>query len=188
MFRGLINDAKSAAGSMIAKYLARASVAVPFIVAAGFGTAATTVMLVDRYGSIAAYSIVAGAFTLIGLVAAFVVSVKEQEEEVAAEHAEARDTAEVGTEAAAQAAVQLPIAALGALFSTPGGTTAVMGGAKVLARNLPLVVLLALLAMLFWPTEHAAGEEEPEAEARKPNGMHPPTAHANGHDMQRDAA
>ena len=35
MFRGLINDAKSAAGSLIAKYLARASVAVPFVVALG---------------------------------------------------------------------------------------------------------------------------------------------------------
>ena len=70
MFRGLINDAKSAAGSLVAKYLARASVAVPFIVAFGFATAAITVMLVERYGHVAAYWMVAGGFTLIGLVAA----------------------------------------------------------------------------------------------------------------------
>ena len=190
MFRGLINDAKSAAGSIIARYLARASVAVPFLVAFGFATAAATVVLVDRFGSVAAYSMVAGGFTLIGLVAAFVVSVKEQEEEVADKTAEAHDTAEVSTEAAAQAAVQLPIALLGALFSTPGGATAAMGGARMLARNIPLVVLLALLAMLFWPTDPAAAsQEEPEADVRKPNGMHPPTGHVNGHDdMQRDAA
>jgi hypothetical protein len=46
MFRGLINDAKAAAGSLVGKYLVRASVAVPFIVAAGFGVAALTVSLV----------------------------------------------------------------------------------------------------------------------------------------------
>lgn len=189
MFRGLINDAKSAAGSIIAKYLARASVAVPFLIAFGFGTAAATVVLVDRFGSVAAYSMVAGGFTLIGLVAAFVVSVKEQEEEVADKTADAHDMAAVSTEAAAQAAVQLPIALLGALFSTPGGATAAMGGARMLARNIPLVVLLALLAMLFWPTDPAAAsQEEPEADVRKPNGMHPPTGQVNGHDIHRDAA
>ena len=60
MFRGLINDAKSAAGAMIAKYLARASVAVPFLVALGFGTAALAVMLVERFGSAYAYLMLAG--------------------------------------------------------------------------------------------------------------------------------
>ena len=83
MFRGLINDAKAAAGSLVGKYLVRASVAVPFIVAIGFAVAAITLMLVDRFGAINAYLMVAGGFTLIGLIAALVVTVKEQEEEVA---------------------------------------------------------------------------------------------------------
>jgi dienelactone hydrolase len=47
VFAGLIKDAKSAAGGLIGKYLARASVGVPFIVALGFSLAATTVMLVE---------------------------------------------------------------------------------------------------------------------------------------------
>ena len=53
MFRGLISDAKSASGSLITKHLTRASVAVPFAVALGFATAAITLVLVDRFGSIA---------------------------------------------------------------------------------------------------------------------------------------
>jgi hypothetical protein len=58
MFRGLINDAKSAAGSVVAKYAARASVAVPFFIALGFATAAVTLMLVEQFGHRNAYLIV----------------------------------------------------------------------------------------------------------------------------------
>ena len=83
MFRGLINDAKAAAGSLVGKYLMRASVAVPFVVAFGFGVAAVTLMLIDRFGAINAYLMVAGGFTLIGLIAVLVVNVTEQEEESA---------------------------------------------------------------------------------------------------------
>jgi hypothetical protein len=186
MFKGLINDAKTAAGALVAKYLARVSVAVPFIAALGFATAATTVMLVERFGHIAAYWMVAGGFVLIGLIATLVVSVKEQEEEVAEQQAEARDTAEVGTDAAAQAAVQLPIALLGAIFSSPVvGSGAVAGGIRLLGRNIPLVILLAVLAMLFWPTKSGDAEAaEADAGPRKPNGMHPPA----GADLRHEAA
>jgi uncharacterized membrane protein YebE (DUF533 family) len=111
VFRTLINDAKSAAVSVVARYAVRASVAVPFLVAAGFGTAALTLMLVDRFGSLTAYAIMAGGFAAIGLVAALAVTVKEQEEEVADAAAEQNDTGEVATDAAAQAAVQLPLGA-----------------------------------------------------------------------------
>jgi hypothetical protein len=186
MFKGLINDAKTAAGALVAKYLARVSVAVPFIAALGFATAATTVMLVERFGHIAAYWMVAGGFVLIGLIATLVVSVKEQEEEVAEQQAEARDTAEVGTDAAAQAAVQLPIALLGAVLSSPAvGSGAVTGGIRLLGRNIPLVILLALLALLFWPTKSGDAEAaESDADPHRPNGMHPPTSA----DLRREAA
>jgi uncharacterized membrane protein len=187
MFRGLINDAKSAAGSLIAKYLARASVAVPFVVALGFATAAITLMLVERFGTITASWIVAGGFTLIGLVATLAVSVKEHEEEVAEKQAEEADTTQAAADAAAQAAAQMPLALLGAVLSTPMGPSTVAGGAKMVARNMPLVVLLALIALLFWPSEPAAAEEAEADEAhagrpngagprRQPNGYHPEAA------------
>ena len=179
MFRGLINDAKAAAGSLVGKYLMRVSVAVPFIVAIGFGIAATTVFLVDKLGSLYAYLTIGGAFTLIGLMAALVVSVKEQEE-AAETKVEATDTASVATDAAAQAAVQAPLALLGTLFATPAGPAMLAGGTKALARNIPLVVLLALIGMLFWPVD----EKAPAEDAAEANGAYPPVP--NG--LHRQAA
>jgi len=180
MFRGLINDARAAAGSLVGKYLVRATVAVPFLIAIGFTVAAITLMLIDRFGAISAYWMVAGGFTLIGLIAAVVVTVKEQEEEIAETQAEASDTASVATDAAAQAAVQAPLALLGALFSSPAGPAAPAGGAKLVLRNIPLVVLLALIGMLFWPSEspaeEAADDIGTDLRGERPNGAHPPSA------------
>src|SRR5262245_49117468 len=153
MFRGLINEAKSAAVSVVAKYLARASVAVPFVIAVGFAIAAISHMLIARFGAVLGCWILAAGFTLIGVLATLFVKHKEQGEEVAAQAAQAGDTADVANEAAAQALVQMPVALAGALLSTPLGPKAFASSAKVLLRNLPLVVLLALLALLFLQTE-----------------------------------
>ena len=152
MFRTLINDAKSAAGSVIGKYAIRVSVAVPFLVAAGFATAAGTLLLIERFGAITAYVIMAGGFAAVGLIASAVVAVKEQEGVATDTKAEATDTADVATDAAAQAAVQLPIALLGTLLTTPMGPGLAAGSAKALVRNLPLVILVALIGLLFWPS------------------------------------
>ena len=117
MFRGLINDAKSAANSLVLKYVARASVAVPFVIALGFAMAALAAWLVNLYGYVTGYLIMAGGLALIGVIAALAVSVKENEEEIADQAAEEADTSNVATEVAAQA----PLALLGALFTMPGG-------------------------------------------------------------------
>jgi len=185
MFRALINDAKSAATSaasaLVVKYLARASVAVPFIIAVGFAIAAITHLVVNRFGAVAGCWLLAAAFTLIGLAATLFVKRKEQEGADAEQAAAASDTAAVAHEVAAQA----PLALLGALMSTPLGPKALTGGVKTMARNLPLVVLLALIAMLFWPTEETAVGEaaddglQPSPPAPEPNGAYRP--HGNGY-------
>ena len=113
--------------------MARASVAVPFIIALGFALAAITVMLVERFGHVMAYWMVAGGLAAIGIVAAAAVSVKEQEEEEAEQAAQDADTGDVVSEATAQAVVQTPIALLGALFSMPGGAASALSIARVLA-------------------------------------------------------
>ena len=51
MFAGLINQAKSAVSHLVLKYVARVSVGVPFVIAAGFALAAITVILVERFGT-----------------------------------------------------------------------------------------------------------------------------------------
>ena len=171
MFRGLISDAKSASGSLITKYLTRASVAVPFAVALGFATAAITLMLVDRFGSIAAFWMIAGGFTVIGLAATRVVTVKEREEEVA--EAENQGTV-VAAELVSQAAMQGLMALAGALLSTPLGPGTLTAGAKMVVRNIPLMVLLALLALLLWPSQSESDAEAPDVGLGKANGMRPP--------------
>jgi len=171
MFAGLINQAKSTITGLVLKYVARASVAIPFVIAAGFALAAVTVMLVERFGHVMAYWLVAGGLAAIGVVAAIVVSVKEHQEEAAEKEAEKTDTAEVVSEAAAEAIVQTPVALLGTLFSVPGGASAALGTARLLGRNYPLVLLLVLIGALFWPTgEPRHPDDHADEGTRKPNG------------------
>ena len=168
MFRGLINDAKSAASSLVLKYVARASVAIPFVIALGFALAALTVWLINQYGYVTGYLLMAGGLAAIGVIAALVVSFKEHEEEVADEAAEEADTSKVATELTAQA----PLALLGALFTMlPGGASSALKVAQVLGRNFPLVLLLVLVGALFWPPEEG---EDTETMRPRPNGFEPP--------------
>jgi hypothetical protein len=167
MFRGLINDAKSAASSLVLKYVARASVAVPFVIALGFAMAALTVWLVNQYGYVTGYLLMAGGLAAVGVIAALVVSVKEHEEEAADQVADEADTPSVATEVAAQA----PLALLGALFTMPGGASSALKVAQVLGRNFPLVLLLVVIGALFWPSEE--GEDTATVRPR-PNGFEPP--------------
>ena len=172
MFRGLINDAKSAASSLVLKYVARASVAIPFVIALGFALAALTVWLVNQYGYVTGYLLMAGGLAVIGVMAALVVSFKEHEDEVADEAAEEADTSKVATEVAAQAPLaQAPLALLGALFTVPGGASSALKVAQVLGRNFPLVLLLVLMGALFWPSEEG---EDTETIRPRPNGFEPP--------------
>ena len=167
MFRGLINDAKSAASSLVLKYVARASVAIPFVIALGFALAALAAWLVTNYGYVTGYLLMAGGLAAIGVIAALVVSFKEHEEEVADEAAEEADTSKVATDVAAQA----PLALLGALFTMPGGASSALKVAQVLGRNIPLVLLLVVVGALFWPS---AEGEDTETMRPRPNGFEPP--------------
>jgi len=180
VFAGLIKQAKSAASHLVLKYVARASVAVPFVIAAGFALAAITVMLVERFGHVMAYWLVAGGLALIGVIASIVVSVKEHEEEAAEQQAAKTDTEEVVSDAAAQALVQTPVALLGAIMTMPGGAAGALGAARLLGRNWSLVLLLVVIGALFWPTEDAPAEEDVVV-GRKPNGSDDPMPSALRH-------
>jgi hypothetical protein len=185
MIQALINDAKlaagSAAGKFVVKYLARACVALPFIVALGFVTAAITLMLVDQYGGIEAFWIVAGGFTLIGLVATLALTLTERGREIAERRAAELNAARA---ASARAAAQAPMMLLGALLSTSVGPGVVAGGAKALVRNLPLVALAGLITLLMkmktQPTD-SAGAVSSSAGGRS-NGAHPPMPNDSPHE------
>ena len=177
MFAGLMNQAKDAVSGLVLKYVARASVAIPFVIALGFAIAAVSFMLVERFGHITAYWMMAGGLAAIGIIAAVFVSVKEHEEEVAEQKAEETDTQEVMSDATAQAMVQAPLALLGTLLTIPGGASGAFKVAGVLAKNFPLVLLLVAIGALFWPTKGEEDEPGAEAAERRANGHHQDTYH-----------
>jgi hypothetical protein len=182
LFADLINQAKEAASHLALKYLARASVAVPFVIALGFALAAIAVMLVQRFGHASTYWIMAGGLAAIGVVAAIAVSVKENEDEVAEQQAEEADTQHVVGDAMSQALVQAPLAVLGGLMTTAGGPASAISLVRVLGRNLPLVLLLVMIGALFFPDakpEHSDADED--LGAARPNGARPPSIEAREH-------
>ena len=69
-----MNQAKSAASHLVLKYVAPVD-AVPFFIAASFALAAITVMLVERFGHVMAYWLLAGRLAIIGVVVSIVVSI-----------------------------------------------------------------------------------------------------------------
>jgi len=168
-----MNQAKDALGGLVLKYVARASVAIPFVIALGFALAALTLMLVQSFGQVTAFWLMAGGLAAIGVVAALAVTVKEHEEEVAEEKAEKEDTQAMVSDATAQALTQAPLALLGGLFATPGGGTMALKIAGILGRNYALVLLLVLLGALFWPSEEEQEAGEEASHEAKPDGLQP---------------
>ncbi len=181
MFRGLINDAKSAAGSVVSKYAVRASVAVPFLIAFAFATGGVTLWLIDHYGAQEAYFIVAGGFVTLGLIAAILMQSKEQVEAVADTKAAATDTASVAADSVVAAAEQLPLAMLGTLLTSQLGPESLMSLVKGLGRNAPLVLLVVALGVLLWPnlignqaTPHTESKDAPDPVRPAANGAYYP--------------
>ena len=153
MLRGAINHAASAAGTLLAGYVARVAVVVPFIIGFGFATAALSLLLVDRFGPRNAYLMIAAIFALLGLVGAVIVSGRENGKKVEPEaKTDASRTASklVAEETSATAASALPFAVLGTVLSTlgPAPFLSLLG---ILGRNLPLVMLLGAAGVLVWP-------------------------------------
>jgi hypothetical protein len=176
VLQGLIKGAKSAAADFVAQSLARASVAVPFVAAFGFATAALSLELTARFGAKNAFWIMAAGFCGLGALAALVV--REREAAAAAEEADQGDEsglAELGdmaSEAAAQAAGRIPMGLLAPLLASP--STSALAAVRLLGRNIPLVLLLAFIVLLFWPTEETAPKKESAPDApRDPQAAAP---------------
>lgn len=164
MFQEIANRAQRAVDTLVSKYLTRLAVAVPFVVALGFGTAAASVKLTEMYGSILANAILAGVFATFGLVIAAVITVGQPEltmEPVGPAH-EPVAPPQSGNEPPLLANADAMLAALGAI-----GPTALPLLLRLLVRNLPLVLgVLVLAYLLFSDTRKSGGTttEMPEAQ------------------------
>jgi Na+-transporting methylmalonyl-CoA/oxaloacetate decarboxylase gamma subunit len=145
MFQGLFQRAEITIDGIVAKYMGRALVAVPLLVACGFATAAATVKLIEVYGPAIGCAIMAGVFAVLTLLTMAVVSGGQTAESAnaASEQANSEEPAQIGSELEGLFTPELR-AVLGATapMALPVVTRAVM-------RNLPVLIMLALIIYVF---------------------------------------
>ena len=165
LFQGLFKRAERSIDSAISRLVGRATVAVPLLVAGGFATAALSIKLVELYGHVSAYAIMAVLFTVIALIT---MAVNNKESEPAGEAAAAADTAETSQEAGEDSeGPQLPPEVMALLTSV--APAAAPGIARGVVRNLPLIFLLAIVGFVVSRFAAASQELAPsEAEADAP--------------------
>ena len=152
MFQSIINRAQHSVESVLTKYVLRAVVAVPFLIACGFGTAAATVKLVQIYGHTEAYALVSAAFAVLGLLTAALIAISGSKPAVAASETVA-DVKPETPETAAKSLfdADLLVAALGVVG--PKALPAVPAMMRFVVRNWALVVALVVVAYLAMSEE-----------------------------------
>jgi hypothetical protein len=163
MFASLIHRAQSAVDNAVEHVVNRTIVAVPFLVAAGFATAAAYLQLETIYGAMTATLVMASAYAVIGVLAFLIVgppgTAKQDQTDGAPDSASAERSSEQTTAPSAptmsQADKDLLFAAL-----TSAAPVALPAMVRLVLRNLPIVV--AILAALFLLTRTA---EEPSGAA-----------------------
>jgi hypothetical protein len=144
MFEGIVARAQRSADTLVSKYVTRLAVAVPFVIALGFGTAAASVRLTEEFGSLGAYTILASAFGVIGLVAAAAIALGSPKPHVAIVPHAADTPVETTTDDSMAVTPELVLTALGAL-----GPAALPQLARLLLKNIPLVILALVLGYLL---------------------------------------
>lgn len=151
MFGMLFRRAQATLDRTIEGMVNRAIVAVPFLVAGGFATAALAIRLNRDYGPETGSLILGGAFAALGLVAALVVRARSEgpvegvgaSATTAAPEPEAADAADEPADFA-KADRELLLAAL-----TSAAPIAVPALVRTVGRNLPLVAALAAAAFII---------------------------------------
>jgi hypothetical protein len=138
----VLNYITSGATSLIAKYALRASVAIPFLLAFGFGLAGVAVLLIEAFGYRDAYFLLAAGFAALGMIAVLAVWIKERRE--------ATDSRTGTPEVIAKT-----VKTAGALA---GGTSEASSNLRLItglaARNWPLVIIAGIAILLLGGPPH----------------------------------
>jgi hypothetical protein len=156
MFEGLLHRAQHSLDVVLTRFLGRAAVAVPLLVALGFGTAALTVKLSAVYGQVTSYVVMAVIFAAVGGVVAAIVSSTTEIDSAEAEQPQ-ENTATAVTDAVA------PLLDRDLLMTllTTAGPIALPRLLAMTARHLPLLVMAGLVAIFFLSR---TGEAQAQAE------------------------
>lgn len=126
MFKGIMNWLTTSVGSIATKYALRASVAIPFVLAAGFAIAGLTAYLIEQFGARDAYWILAAGFAICGGLAILIVRWREAHEEEEAMGLSTSSVAPLVT-AATKAAVAAPGGAKSTASDRGGWASALTG-------------------------------------------------------------
>jgi len=143
-------------------------VAVPFVLAAGFVLAGLTMMLSQRFGSLTAYWVMAGAYASPAFSPRHWFRRKSTRRQRGRKVWYEVDCKRRGRWGDHSSAHRL----LGSVFAIPGGPATALSAARVIGRNWPIAVLLVLIGGPFWPTRNIAAEEVLAIRLR-PNGPDP---------------
>lgn len=147
MLGSLFRRAQATVDNAIDHIVSRAIVAIPFLIAAGFGTAALSMRLNREFGPETGSLILAAGFVVVGLFVALIVhSRSSKPTETVAEAAESTERVAEDTADAAMANVdrELLMAAL-----TTAAPVALPGLLRALMRNLPIVATVAAAAFIM---------------------------------------
>jgi hypothetical protein len=164
MFQALFKRVETSVDGIVDRFLDRVTVAVPLIVAAGFGTTALTIKLIELYGAVTACILMAFVFVALGLVAAAITATPsiEQTESTARTAAETAET-ETGTDTDLEDLFTPEIRA----FLATAAPVALPGVTRSMLKNLPLLIVLAVAAYLFSIFSTPEANSEPVADPTK---------------------
>ena len=145
MLQAIVDRAQRSIDTLVSKYVTRAAVAVPFVVAFGFGTAAAMVKLTEEFGSMTAYTILAAAFGAVGLAAATVIALSGPNPIASVDPVEEAAAASGDNGKKSAIDPEMILAAVGAV-----GPAALPAIIRLLAKNLPLVFGVVIIAYILF--------------------------------------
>lgn len=158
MFQAIITRAQDAVGDVVAHAATRALMAVPFVIAGGFGIAGLYLRLAREYGAETASLLMAALFFVIGLVTFAILSMRRQSDTVETSEA-ATETDRAASSYEASSAPSFSSAEKDLLLAglTTAAPIALPQLLRILLRNLPLV---AVVAAAFFILTRASSNDE----------------------------
>lgn len=164
MFNALFAKAQATFDSVVGQAIERVVVVIPFLVAAGFGTAAMSVWLVRELGEERGYLVMAAFFAAVGGLLAIIMLKRPTPAEVASEQTttsefptESSVDGDTGVLAFSGADKELLVAAL-----TTAAPAALPGLVGLILRNVPFIaVILAFLYVLSRQSDAEADQVPP---------------------------
>lgn len=163
MFQSLFKRAEHKIDSVLSKYLTRIAATVPLIIAGGFAIAAATIKLIELYGAVTACALMAALFAVVGLIAMAVVGTDAHAN---AETASAETAASASDETSPSSGDGPDLLASDLLtpevkaFLSSAAPMALPSVARAVGRNLPLLLILALIGYVVSRFGIATGSAE----------------------------